>query len=145
MSVGFGFSVGDFVGALSLVGTVIDSLRTSGSSSTQYRSLISELYVLEDALIRVKRVELDPSQTSERIALEQAAACCRQSVDGFMGKIEKYQPHLREGGSRNRVKDAWMKVRWAVCKNEDVETFKAELRGHRGAIEVLLLTLQMCV
>ena len=143
MSVGFGFSVGDFISALNLVGTVIDSLRTSGSSSTQYRSLISELYVLEDTLIRVKR--LDHTQNSERIALGQAAAYCRQTVDGFMRKIEKYQPHLGKGGSGNKVKDAWMKVKWAVCKSEDIETFKAELRGHRGAIEVLLLTLQMCV
>ena len=38
-----------------------------------------------------------------------------------------------------------MKVRLAVCKSEDIETFRAELRGYRGAIEVLLLTLQMCV
>ena len=38
-----------------------------------------------------------------------------------------------------------MKVRWAVCKSQDLQNFKAELVGHRGAIEVLLLSLHMSV
>lgn len=145
MSVGFGFSVGDFLAAVHLVGTVIDSLRTTGSSSTQYRALISELYTLEDALVRVKRVELDESQNAERIALQQAAAQCQRTIDDFMQKITKYQPHLRTEGSGNRVKDGWMKIKWAICRKDDVERFQAELRGHRGALEVLLLTVQMYV
>jgi hypothetical protein len=143
MSVGFGFSVGDFLAALSLVSTVIDSLRSSGGSSTQYRALISELYTLEDALIRVKRVDLDESQNAERIALQQAAAQCQRTIDDFMKKTEKYQPHLRAAGSGNKLRDGWMKIKWATCRGEDVEKFKAELSGHRGAIEVLLLTVQM--
>jgi hypothetical protein len=40
MSVGFGFSAGDFIAALQLVGTVIDALRDSEDSSAEYRSLI---------------------------------------------------------------------------------------------------------
>lgn len=145
MSVGFGFSVGDFLAALNLVGTVIDSLRSSGKSGSQYRSLITELYIVEDALIRVKRVELDDAQSHERIALEQAAAHCQHTVDAFMNEITQYQPHLKAGGSGNRIRDAWMKVKWAICKNEDLEKFKAEMVGHRGAIELLLLSLQMSV
>lgn len=143
MSVGFGFSVGDFLAAIKVVGTVIDSLRSSGNSSTQYRALVEELLTLEDCLVRVKRVELDDSQSAERIAFQQAAAQCQRTVDGFMEKIGKYQQHLRSGGSRNGLKDAWMKIRWALCKKEDVEQFQAQLRGHRGAIEVLLLTVQL--
>ena len=145
MSVGFGFSAGDFVAAIGLVHTVIESLSASGTSSNVYQSLISELYVLEDALIRVKHVELDDEQAGERVALERAAAECHRTIDKFMGKIEKYQPHLRAGGSNNKIKDAWMKVRWAVLNKDELEEFKAALRGHQSAIEVLLLSLQMYV
>ena len=102
MSAGFGFSVGDFVAALNLVGTVIDSLRSSGRSSSQYRSLIEELYILEDVLIRVKRIELDDAQSRERLALEQAAAHCQHTIDDFMSRISNYQPHLRAAGSGNK-------------------------------------------
>ncbi|KAF2491804.1 hypothetical protein BU16DRAFT_594919 [Lophium mytilinum] len=143
MSIGFGFSVGDFLAALKLTSTVIDALRSSSCSGTQYRELLHELYTLESALLRVKRVELHDSQNAERIALQQAAAQCQRTIDGFWDKAAKYQPHLRTGGSGKRTKDGWMKMKWAVCKKEDLETFKADLRGHTGAIEVLLLTVQM--
>ena len=62
MSVGFGFSVGDFISALHLVGTVIDALRDSGGAGPEFRELIRELYTLESVLLRVKRLELDGSQ-----------------------------------------------------------------------------------
>jgi hypothetical protein len=148
----FGFSVGDFLAALKLVSTIIDGLRASGHSSTRYRDLLSELYTLEDALIRVKRLDIlgddeDGSQTSERIALQQAAALCQRSMHEFYQKIEKNQPHLttRAAGGKNWLKDGWMKIKWATCRAEDVDLFQAELRGHRGSIEILLLTLQLYV
>ncbi|GAM41354.1 hypothetical protein TCE0_042f14416 [Talaromyces pinophilus] len=147
----FGFSVGDFLAALQLVGTIIDGLRASGHSGIRFRSLLSELYTLEDALIRVKRLDIvddddDESQASERIALQQAAALCQRSMYDFYKKIEKYQPHLTmraAGGGKNWLKDGWMKIKWATCRTEDVEMFQAELRGHRGSIEILLLTLSL--
>lgn len=147
----FGFSVGDFLAALKLVGTIIDALRASGHSSTRYRNLLTELYTLEDALIRVKRLDIaddddNGSQASERMALQQAAGLCQRSMYEFYKKIEKYQPHLtmRATGG-DWLKDGWMKIKWATCRTEDVELFQAELRGHRGSIEILLLTLQLYV
>ena len=143
MSVGFGFSAGDFIAALELVTTVVNALRESGGSSAEYQALVSQLYTLETALLRVKRLELDESQHAEVVALRQAAAQCQRTIDGFWGKIKKYQPSLRAGGSGSRVKDGWMKVQWAVCKKEDLARFKADLMGHTESIELLLTTVQM--
>ncbi|KAG4442391.1 hypothetical protein IFR05_002093 [Cadophora sp. M221] len=143
MSVGFGFSAGDFIAALTLVHTVVDALRDSGDSSTEYRELISQLYTLETALISVKRVELDDAQHAEHVALMQAAAQCQRTIDAFWEKIKKYQPSLRAAGSGSRVKDGWRKVRWALCRKEDLSRFKADLMGHTESIEMLLTTVQM--
>ena len=143
MSVGFGFSAGDFIAALKLVSTVIDTLRESGDASLEYRELVRELYTLEQALFRVKRIELDESQINEQIALQQAASQCYKTIDDFWKKIRNYQPHLGQDLSGFRIKSGWMKVKWALCKKEDLARFKADLRGHTGAIEVLLLTVQM--
>lgn len=143
MSVGFGFSAGDFIAAVNLIGTVIDALRDSGDASSEYRSLISQLYTLESALLKVKRLELDDSQHAELIALRQAAAQCQNTIDQFWEKIKKYQPSLRAGGSGSRVRDGWRKVKWAVCKKEDVVRFKADLMAHTESIELLLTTVQM--
>jgi hypothetical protein len=145
MSVGFGFSVGDFLAALNLVGTIIDALREASESGAAYRELLTELFALETALLHVKRLDLDDGQRTEnmKIALRQTAAQCQRTIDQFWNKIQKYQPHLRNGGTGSRIKDSWVKIKWAVCKKEDIERFKADLRGHTGAIEVLLLAVQM--
>jgi hypothetical protein len=71
MSVGFGFSAGDFIAVIELVGTVVDALRSSGNAAAEYRELVSQLLSLESALIQVKRLEFEESQYSEVIALRQ--------------------------------------------------------------------------
>jgi hypothetical protein len=83
MSVCFGFSVGDFIVAIELVGTVIDVLRSSGEAGAEYRELISQLLGLETALLQVKNLEFEESQYAEIVALRQAVAQCRRTIDGF--------------------------------------------------------------
>lgn len=149
MSVGFGFSVGDFIAAIELVGTVIDALRSSGSAATDYRALVSQLLSLETALLQVKRLEFEEGHYAEVIALRQAAAQCQRTIDAFWKKVQKYQPHLScdsNGGGRSQlslIKGGLMKIKWAVCKKADVEAFRADLRGHTESIELLLATVQM--
>lgn len=143
MPVGFGFSVGDFVAVLKLVGDVIDALRESSSAGAAFRSLINELYALESALLRVKRLDPDTNHNVETVALRQAASQCQQTIGTFYKKIQTYQPHLQRDGTDSKVKDAWMKIKWAICKQDDLETFRAEIRGHTSSLEILLLTVQM--
>jgi prephenate dehydratase len=143
MSVGFGFSAGDFISALELVATVVDALRESGESSTEFRALVAQLHTLQIALESVNCLEVEDAQHGEVIALQQAAAQCQKTIDAFWEKIKKYQPSLRTGGSGSRVKDGWMKIRWAVCKKEDLSRFKMDLVGHTESIQLLLASLQM--
>jgi hypothetical protein len=145
MAVPFGFSAGDFIAALKVVKDVIDALRDSGGAGAEYRELIDELYLLETALLEVKRVELDDEQHAQRVALQQAASQCHRTIDEFWKKIQKYQPHLRSEGSGSKLKDGWRKVQWALCRKEDVAMFRAKLRGETGSINVLLMTVHMYV
>ncbi|KXX73463.1 hypothetical protein MMYC01_210021 [Madurella mycetomatis] len=137
MSVGFGFSAGDFIAGLELVATIIDALRESGESSLRYRELIRELISLETALLEVKRLELHESQNAERIALHSAASQCQRTITDFWQTLRKYHPFLGRTGSPT-LKDQWMKMKWAILKEDDVEKFKADLRGHTGSINLLL-------
>lgn len=143
MAAAFGFSVGDVLAVVNLVSTVIDSLRSASGSGSQYRDLVSELQTLKDSLIHVKHVALNETQDVGQNALLAAVAQCQQTVDEFVKKIEPYQPYLATGGSGNKAKDAWMKIKWATCKREDIETFRQKLRDRRGVIEVLLTSLQV--
>lgn len=147
MSVGFGFSVGDFIAAINLVSNIVDALRETGDSGSSYRSLITQLYSLESALLQVKRIHLDDaeSQQGEIVALRQAAAQCQRTIDDFWNTIAKYQPALRIGGSGMRFKDGWMKVKWALCRKEDVARFQADLLAQTQSIEILLGVVQAYV
>lgn len=143
----FGFSAGDFISALELVSTVISALRSSGGSSTEYCALISQLNTLQNALLQVKQIELNDEQYAQIIALRQAAAQCQRAIDAFWHTIKKYHPCLRTEGSGDKVgskmKDRWMKVRWALCKKEDLARFKMDLVSHTQSIEVLLVTMNI--
>ncbi|KAJ0419919.1 hypothetical protein BJY00DRAFT_285409 [Aspergillus carlsbadensis] len=143
MPIGFGFSVGDILATLKLVGTVIDSLRESSHAGSNFRSLIQELYALETALLHVKRLELDESQNADKVALRNTACQCQRTIDAFYAKIQKYQPHLRDGGTGSRLRDGWAKIKWAVCRQDDVDTFRAEIQGHTSSIGILLATVHM--
>ena len=142
MPVGFGFSASDFVAVLKLVRTVIDALRESSHATTSFHSLIQELCALEYALRCVKRLDPTAGDSADYAALREAACQCQQAIDGFYKKIRKYQPHLQRGGTNSAIQDGWMKIKWAVCKKEDVENFRAEIRGHTSSIGVLLLMVQ---
>ena len=144
MSLGFGFSPSDVIKALELVATVIDALRESGKANAQCRELLRQLHSLETALIQVKRLEVDESLHREVAALRQAAAQCQRTIDDFWDRIKPYQPRLcRPVRSSLGLKDKWMKVKWAVCKKDDVAEFKANLVGHTESINLLLSTIQM--
>jgi len=143
MSVGFGFSAGDFIAGLELVATIIDALRESGDSSRRYRELISELYSLETALLQVKRLELHESQSAEKIALHFAASQCQGTISDFWQTVQKYHPSLGRSVESSTLKDQWIKMKWALFKEEEVEKFKADLRGHTGSINLLLSSCRM--
>lgn len=145
MSVGFGFSTGDFIAGIDLIGTIINALNDASTASLEYRELIRQLYSLESALIQVKKVKFDGAQHAETVGLWQAASQCHQAIDDFWKTIQKYQPHLREGGSNSRIKDSWMRVRWSLCKKDDLAKFKINLSAHTASIQLLLNTLQMYV
>ena len=146
MSVGFGFSAGDFISALELVATVVDALRESGLARTEYHGLVNQLDLLKTALHEVNNVELDASQYTEKVALQQAAAQCQRTIDDFWRKnITKYEPSLKARGSGSKFKDGWMKAKWALYQKEELAKFKADLVGHTESINLILATVHMWV
>ena len=51
MAVPFGFSAGDFIAAIELVGTVIDALNSTSGARAEYGELVSQLIGLQTTLI----------------------------------------------------------------------------------------------
>ena len=139
----FGFSIGDFIAVIELVGTIIKAVRETGGASTDFRELVHELSALETALLSVQQCEIDEPQITEYRALILATLECQRTMDNFWKTLCVYQPHLRVDGTSSRLKSGWMKIRWATCRGKDVEKFRSQLRGHTNSIQLLLTIIRM--
>jgi hypothetical protein len=103
-----------------------------------------ELWALDRALLEVANLAQSFETTVELNALShatrRAAEQCKTCMEGFLGKIKRYEIALREGGSGNMVRDVKDKVGWALCHQEHLKRFRAEINGHSSAINMLLIT-----
>ncbi|KAL8816967.1 MAG: hypothetical protein Q9223_004116 [Gallowayella weberi] len=142
--VGFGFSVGDFIGAVKLVGTVIDALSASSKSSAELQELLRQLRSLETALREIENLRVDDTLHAEVLALKQSAAQCQNPITAFLRKMEPYQSHLLVNmGTSSSLQSKWRKIKWALCEKKDVVQLKTDLLAHTEAIQLLLSTIQM--
>jgi hypothetical protein len=139
----FGFSVGDFISALELVGAIIASLREVGGAKAQFRELTRELFGLETALLRAKLLEFNEDLHEDYIALTQAACQCQVTIDDFWKQANRYQQHLLARGRPYNLKDAWMKIKWSLFKSDDLNRFKVDIAAHTQSILLLLTVVQM--
>ncbi|KAL8834278.1 MAG: hypothetical protein Q9170_003823 [Blastenia crenularia] len=147
MSAGFGFSVGDLVLGLKLIKQSIDALQATKGSSADYQALIHEIDSLNDGLEAVEGLRLEQRlgpKSKPCIAIQEAVLRCRYCVDVFLSTIAKYQPWLRTNSvSGPAWKANLKKIKWALCKKDDVNRFRAELERHSSSISMLLVTLQV--
>ena len=140
MSVGFGFSFGDFVEAISLVITLYDALKDSTGASADIRMLNAELSVLKTALEAVQDCKLEESDSQYDTAI-QAVGDCQKCISEFIEKtLDKYLPITER---HKPLKDSLKKVKWVLCKKEDVEKLRAKLARHVQAITLLISAIQL--
>jgi len=140
---GFGFSVGDFISGIELIRQLITALEDGAGASKEYHDLIRELYSLEFALLKVKRLEVDDSLEGDKNVVIRAVRQCQETISQFLSSIAKYQPSLRAGGSGSSWKDCLRKIQWALCKKEEVQQFRARIQGHTTSILTHLTMLQL--
>ena len=136
MAAPFGFSVGDFVSTLNLVRNIVTALRDSRGAVVEFRGITATLTGLEQSVQQLKDLDVgDPDLNS---ALQDANAQFTNTIDSFVDQVLKFDVSLRQGGSSNKVKDAFRKVQWSLTKSGDVETFQAEILRHGMDIQRIL-------
>lgn len=140
-------SVGDIISLCLLVKDVVKALDDSRGSSSEYQEVIRELWALERVLLEVElfwrtceiTVELNTLRETTCRTVDQ----CRRCIEGFLKKVEKYGPSLREGGSGGIIRDVGKKLHWQVSHSQDLTKFRAEINAHCSAISMLLMTTSM--
>jgi hypothetical protein len=140
MPVGFGFSIGDVISGLQLLRNSIEAVNNVNGSSADYASLIAELESLDTALqaaLEVTSEQLpNEEQQHQQKAISSAVKACQKCMDDFLIRIAQYQKHLKRG-SRGWG-SCYMKIKWALCKQEDIAKLRAMLGSHTNSINVLL-------
>ena len=141
MSVGFGFSVGDLVAGLKVIKDAVEAVKDTKGASADYTALIAEISSLQDGLEAIDDLRLGyRGFPKQQIAIDRAIEACRKCVDDFATSIAKYQPHLKNQATG--VISSYRKIRWALCKKEDVAVFRSRLERHTSSINMLILSLQ---
>ena len=141
MAVGFGFSMSDLFAALKIIKDSLEAIDDEKGAVVDYANLTSEISILWDGLESVEEIQLDPDLSEKQIAaLKRSVNACYNSVESFLESISAYQPFL--GTRSSGIVSKYRKVKWALCKKDDVAKFREQLRSHVSSISMLLLTFQ---
>ena len=141
MATGFGFSLGDIFLALKLIKDSIDAVTDSKGAAADFKALATEINGLQEGLRAIGDLQTSlPSSHNQDSALEIAVSACRESIEDFLTSISKYQPHLQAGTSG--LRSNYRKIKWTICKKDDITKFRAQLGRHVSAISMLLVTFQ---
>ena len=141
MATGFGFSVGDLFLGLKLIKDSIGALNDSKGATADYAALVTDITTLQGGLEAIEELQADETLSPRQIsALENAVNACQASIQEFLASISKYQPHLNVKAIG--LQSNFRKIKWTLCKKDDVATFRAQLGRHTSSITMLLVTFQ---
>lgn len=141
MAVGFGFSVGDLVTSLKLIKDSIEAVKDTKGAATDYAQLLAEISCLRDGFEAIEDLDLvHKGSHKQQTAINGAIGACQKCIDDFFTSISKYQTHLHSNASG--FTSNYRKIKWALCRKDDVATFRAQLERHTSSINMLLITFQ---
>lgn len=141
MSVGFGFSVGDLVTSLKLIKDSIEAVKDTKGAANDYAQLLTEIDCLRDGFEAIEDLDLvHKGSHKQQTAINGAIGACQKCIDDFLTSISKYQPHLHSNASG--LTSNYRKIKWALCRKDDVATFRSQLERHTSSINMLLITFQ---
>lgn len=144
----FGVSVGDFIAGITLLYEALKALDDVKGARSDHEELSAVLESLQVALTPIENLPLYPSTAAQAQAIQAAVERCRQCINRFLVRIDKFRVLKRTVQPQPQrflpsLEVAVRKLQWSLCRKEDVARFKATISGHVGAVQLLLLTLQI--
>jgi hypothetical protein len=133
----FGFAVGDFIAAGTLIKDIITILRTSARS--EYQELMLELHGLQRALYQIEHLEAPPERQIFVVSIKVAALMCTHVLDEFAGKLKKFESLACQSGN-SKVKIWTQKLQWGFTMADEMHNLRAYITAHVGSLNMRLLT-----
>ena len=133
--------MGDLFAALKIIKDSLEAVNDTRGAVADYASLTSEIGSLWDGLEAVEEIQSDPDLSEKQIAaIKRAVDATYDSVESFLDSISDYQPYLATNSSS--FTSSYRKIKWALCKKDDVAKFRDRLGRHIASINMLLITFQ---
>ena len=101
------------------------------------------MYSVNQALNQLDKLK---GHGDQAIAIDQikcAALTCREPIEQFLTKIQKYEKSLGLGKSGNKIRDVGRKVQYALEKKEEANRLRHYLNLHIGTINALMLQISL--
>jgi len=137
----FGVSISDFIEGIRLFKDAIKALSDTQGARPDYEELERSLTSLDNALKAASALVLDNPLRQQ--ALQYNLDNCRTCVTNFLVKIASFKSLGTGKSAQGNVLSAFRKIKWAICKKEDVGRFRSEIDVHVGNMNMLLLSFQV--
>jgi hypothetical protein len=131
----FGFLVGDFIAAISLIKKVSVALKDSGSAADDYENLLRELQQLQALLEQLGDLPATSSTSLNYYnAVRGMAYQLQVPLRAFVEKMKDYYDIL----DRSKLRLVKSKVKWTVLMREEVRDMRAVVTMKIVSLSVLL-------
>lgn len=133
LKMSFGFSVGDFLAAATLIKDIVTCLRDSGGAASEYQELMLELDGLHRALDKIEHLRASPGRAESINGLKVAALNCAFVLQDFYEKLDTYKRLGQEEKQRSARRSGKM-IRWELTMKEDVRNLRTYLQVHTSTL-----------
>ena len=137
----FGFSVGDFVNAISLINKVRKALRDTDGADDDLRIVLQELEQLELVLSLLGQDNWGRNyDTSHVNAVRGMALTCQVPLQDFLRKLESFKRTVSKPGNLKLLfQSNARKVHWALSMKDEANSFRAIITSKIVAITLLMV------
>jgi hypothetical protein len=133
----------DIIGLINGTNRILLAL-SGGPDRIDFVELSNEVRSYAATLKAVHNLLLQNESIAEQPALRDELEHGKRTLEYMAKMLEKYDNHLRPGGSGSRIKDSIMRIRWSLSR-EEISKIQADLRAHAARLGLLLNVAQMYV
>jgi hypothetical protein len=135
----FSVSIGDVIAITNLIAEIAGCLRNVGGARSDYQELLRELEILQKALAHLDSLQPQTGDPTNLDSIKLAALSCRQPLEEFLRKIQRYEDSLGINSSRGALKNINEKIQWNFGEKDAVDRLRKYLSFYVALINMLLV------
>lgn len=134
----FGWSAGDIVASVQLVGKIAGSLKETNGAKSNYRESIDFLFGLEITLQNLRTIGPVIVTPSQQDIIQFETEKIVKPLSDFFAKVQKFDATLGTQSHRGGWRTAPRKIHWALGVSKEVQTLRERISVPLSSLNILL-------